>query len=65
MKKLTNKQIDTLCFLREEKLVSKDDHRLHNNTMNGLYFKGLVELISSADGEFWKLTNGGIKYFND
>ena len=61
--KLTNKQIEALNIIKEEKVIAKDDHRLHNNTMNGLYFKGLVRLPRYANGEFWELTDKGLEYF--
>ncbi len=61
--KLTNKQIEALSILREEKSIPKDDPRLHNNTMNALYFKGLVQLPRYANGEFWELTDKGLECF--
>jgi hypothetical protein len=59
--KLTNKQIEALFILREENSISKDDHRVHNNTMNALHAKDLVQLPRYANGEFWELTDKGIQ----
>lgn len=58
--KLTEKQIDALRKLEEEKSISKDGCEIHNNVMNALYFKGLVRLPMYANGEFWEITDAGL-----
>ncbi len=58
--KLTEKQIDALRTLKEEKSISKDGCKIHNNVMNALYFKGLVRLPRYANGEFWEITDDGL-----
>ena len=63
--KLTNKQIEALLILREENQISKDDYRLHNNTMNALHVKDLVQLPRYANGEFWELTDKGIQIIEE
>ena len=55
--KLTEKQKDALLLLNEEKSISTN--KLHKNTMNSLYFKGLVRLPIYANGDFWELTDKG------
>lgn len=58
--KLTEKQKDALRLLKEEKSISKDGCKIHNNIMNALYFKGLVRLPRYANGEFWEITDTGL-----
>jgi hypothetical protein len=58
--KLTVKQKDALQTLKEEKSISKDGCKIHNNIMNALYFKGLVRLPRYANGEFWEITDAGL-----
>lgn len=58
--KLTNKQTEALNIIKEEKSISKDDSRVHKNTMNSLYFKGLIELRRFANGEFWEMGSKSI-----
>jgi hypothetical protein len=58
--KLTEKQKDALLLLKEEKSLSKDGCKIHNNAMNALYFKGLVRLPRYANGEFWEITDAGL-----
>jgi hypothetical protein len=60
MKKLTKNQKNALCILAEEKSLSKNNCKLHNNTMNSLYSKGLVRLSRYANGEFWEITDSGL-----
>lgn len=60
MKKLTKNQINALSILREEKSLSMDVCKIHNNTMNALSLKGLVKLSSCSNGEFWELTDSGL-----
>jgi len=58
--KLTEKQIDALRLIREVGSLSKDGCKIHNNTMNSLNLKGLVQLPRYANGEFWELTDAGL-----
>jgi hypothetical protein len=60
--RLTEKQKDALQLLKEEKSLSKNGCKIHNNVMNSLYFKGLVRLPRYANGEFWELTDDGLEY---
>jgi hypothetical protein len=63
MIKLSKKQIEALDLLREVKTISKNDNRIHNNTMNALYFKGYIKCPRYVNGEFWELTDKGCEYF--
>jgi hypothetical protein len=58
--KLTEKQLDALRILKEERSMSKNGCKIHNNVMNALYFKGLVRLPRYANGEFWEITDVGL-----
>jgi hypothetical protein len=60
MLKLTERQIDALFLLKEEKSMSKNGCKIHNNVMNALYFKGLVRLPRYENGEFWEMTDAGL-----
>lgn len=56
--------MDALILLKEERSICKSDYRVHNNTMNSLYIKGLVKLPLYANGEFWELTDKGLNIKN-
>ena len=58
--KLSKKQKQAIDLLKEEKSICIDDNRLHKNTMNSLYFKGLVRFPKYENGEFWELTDKGL-----
>jgi len=58
--KLTEKQKDALMILKEDESISKENCKIHNNIMNALYFKGLVQLSRYANGEFWEMTDVGL-----
>jgi hypothetical protein len=58
--KLTDKQIDALLLLKEEKTIPFNSCRVHKNIMNALYFKNLVKSSRYANGEFWELTDKGL-----
>lgn len=60
--KLTKNQIEALYILHEEKLLDKDGCKIHNNTMNSLYFKKLIQLSSYANGDFWEMTDAGLNF---
>ena len=57
--KLTNKQIDALLTLKEEKSISLLSGKLKKNIMNPLSLKGLTKLSCYSNGKFWELTDGG------
>lgn len=60
---LTDKQKNALYTLKEEKSLSKDGCKIHNNIMNALYLKKLVRLSRYANGEFWEISNLGLDIF--
>ena len=62
--KLTQKQIDTLCNLHEDKSWPIDTLKAHKNTLNALYFKGCVKLVNYANGEHWEMTDRGCDELN-
>jgi hypothetical protein len=61
MAKLSDKQMEALSILKEEKSLPINSIKLNKNTMNSLYFKGLVRCPMYANGKFWEMTDDGIE----
>lgn len=62
--KLTDKQLSSLQILQEEKTLSHVTSKVNKNTMNSLYFKGLVRSVNYANGLHWEMTDRGIELLN-
>ncbi len=58
--KLTQKQIDTLVNLHEDKSWSLDTPKANRRVLNNLYDKELITTRRYANGEFWEMTDKGI-----
>jgi hypothetical protein len=64
MIKLTQKQIDTLVNLYEDKSWSVGTPKAHGNTLRSLYLKDLIKEVRYANGCFWEMTTKGIDELN-
>jgi hypothetical protein len=62
--KLTQKQIDALANLSEDKTWPLNAAKSHKNVLNALYFKGLITTRRYANGEFWEMTDNGYNELN-
>ncbi|RPI84582.1 MAG: hypothetical protein EHM34_03385 [Nitrosopumilales archaeon] len=62
--KLTQKQIDTLVNLYEDKKWSLPTTNAHGNTLNTLFAEGLIDVRRYANGEFCEITTKGIDELN-
>jgi hypothetical protein len=56
---MTDKQKEALEILKEEKALPIDSCKVNKNTINSLYFKGLVKSTRYANGVFLELTDKG------
>jgi hypothetical protein len=62
MLNLTTNQIESLNILNEEKSIPMNSSKVNKNTMNSLYFKGLIRCPKYANGFFWEMTDKGLDY---
>jgi len=60
--KLSDNQLSSLFILKEEKSLGHNNSKLNKNTMNSLYFKGLIRNVNYANGPHWEMTDKGIEF---
>jgi len=58
---LTEKQIEALLLLDEEKSIGLNSCKVSGRVISNLSSKKLVNLENYANGEFWKMTDKGIE----
>jgi len=59
-KKITERQMNALQLINEQKKIHQDDCRIHGNTLNALQYDGLVVKWNYANGGFYVLTDKGL-----
>ncbi|MBK7362837.1 MAG: hypothetical protein IPJ01_11115 [Micavibrio sp.] len=65
--KLSKNQLNTIFDLHQDKSWGHDTIKANKNTLNSLYFKGLIKSVRYANGNFWEMTDKGnelIKWLN-
>lgn len=60
--KLTENQFVSLKILKTEQPLPLYNDKVSKNTMNSLYFKGLVKVIELANRKFWIVSQEGLNY---
>ena len=58
---MTEKQLIALKYINNQGSVSVIKNNVNKNTLKSLYDKNLIESWLSINGDFWEITDLGIK----